>query len=65
MAEKIEEIKDSLSLRGHQFTPDDKFKFLELCAKEFDRNVPNSQLFEVNTIGMYIYQKKKKTAYSF
>lgn len=36
---------------------EEKFKFLEACFADFKHTVPNSQIYEVKTVGRYSYPK--------
>lgn len=37
--------------------PDERFKLLSECFKEFNHGIPNSILFTINTVGMYVIFK--------
>lgn len=60
VAEIVDGVRNSLKLKGKHFTPESKFQFLTLCAKEFQVSVPNSQLFEMNTTGKRIHCKSSE-----
>lgn len=58
-ADKVRAICGSLQISNkpdYQLKSlEEKFKFLEACFADFKHSVPNSQIYEIKTVGMYTF----------
>lgn len=54
----VEKLKNTAGLTtgfgGKNFTIEDKFSFLTICANEFNHTVPNSVLHEIKTLSNFL-----------